>query len=651
MAISAPVAMLVIFMLMLLFFRKLPLIVPPMIVAMVSAISTMALLIVTGNTIHIMSSMIPIFIMPIAVLDAIHIISDFFERYGETRDRVATIRSVMRTLFAPMLFTTLTTAAGFASLALTPIPPVQTFGVFIAIGVMLAWFWTITFIPAAIVLIPDRYLASLAGAAPADSEVGRAGHGASVMGRLLSRVGTFTVERRGVVLGGALVVAIFLGLGITRITINDNPTRWFDPGHPIRVADRVLNAHFGGTYMGYLTFEAEAPSVAATLAAIVPEVSELGAAGASILQKARDLSPVVDDGTALVSRLAEWAAEQLDAADDESFDGWETASQLLDRKSELARAFQQPEVLRYLTRVQEYLLTIEGAGGERVVGKSSSVADVVKTVHRELFLADEAQYRVPDSAAAVAQVLITYQSSHRPQDLWHFVTPDYTSASVWVQLKSGDNQDMAIVTAGVDSYVAANPPPAALSAKWFGLTYINVVWQEKMVAGMLKAFLGSFLVVLAMMIALFRSFWWGILSMIPLTITVASIYGLIGWIGKDYDMPVAVLSSLSLGLAIDYAIHFLSRARSAVREHGSWAAAAPIVFGEPARAITRNAIVVGVGFLPLLLAPLRPYQTVGFFIALILIFAGVATVLILPALIGLLERWLFPAPTSKGASS
>ena len=139
--------------------------------------------------------------------------------------------------------------------------------------------------------------------------------------------------------------------------------------------------------------------------------------------------------------------------------------------------------------------------------------------------------------------------------------------------------------------------------------------------------------------------------MIPLTITVASIYGLIGWIGKDYDMPVAVLSSLSLGLAIDYAIHFLSRARSAVREHGSWAAAAPIVFGEPARAITRNAIVVGVGFLPLLLAPLRPYQTVGFFIALILIFAGVATVLILPALIGLLERWLFPAPTSKGASS
>ena len=154
----------------------------------------------------------------------------------------------------------------------------------------------------------------------------------------------------------------------------------------------------------------------------------------------------------------------------------------------------------------------------------------------------------------------------------------------------------------------------------------------------------------AMMVLLFRSFWWGLLSMIPLTITVAAIYGLIGLIGKDYDMPVAVLSSLSLGLAIDYAIHFLSRARNATLEHGSWRAAAPHVFGEPARAITRNAIVVGVGFLPLLLAPLVPYQTVGLFIALILLSAGAATLLILPALIGTLEGRLFrkssPAPAA-----
>ena len=118
--------------------------------------------------------------------------------------------------------------------------------------------------------------------------------------------------------------------------------------------------------------------------------------------------------------------------------------------------------------------------------------------------------------------------------------------------------------------------------------------------------------------------------MIPLTVTVGMIYGIIGITGKSYDMPVAVLSSLSLGLAIDYAIHFLARSRELRKNHMSWRETIPQMFGEPARAITRNAIILGAGFLPLLAAPLVPYQTVGIFIATIVGLAGIASLLILP---------------------
>ena len=194
----------------------------------------------------------------------------------------------------------------------------------------------------------------------------------------------------------------------------------------------------------------------------------------------------------------------------------------------------------------------------------------------------------------------------------------------------------------MDRFIAANPPPLDLRHQWFGLTYINVVWQDKMVSGMLQAFLGSFLIVFLMMTLLYRSALWGLLCMIPLTVTIGLIYGIIGLMGKNYDMPVAVLSSLSLGLAVDYAIHFLSRTRTMYTDQGSWAETVGPVFGEPARAITRNVIVVGLGFLPLLAAPLVPYQTVGTFIAAILLAAGVATLFILPSMISLLERWLFP---------
>jgi predicted RND superfamily exporter protein len=180
-----------------------------------------------------------------------------------------------------------------------------------------------------------------------------------------------------------------------------------------------------------------------------------------------------------------------------------------------------------------------------------------------------------------------------------------------------------------------------LKHRWFGLTYINVVWQNKMVSGMLQAFLGSFLVVFIMMTALFRSPLWGIISMVPLTVTIAIIYGAIGFVGKDYDMPVAVLSALTLGLAVDFSIHFLARSRVAVHEYGSWELASRPVFGEPARAISRNIIVIAIGFLPLLAAPLVPYKTVGIFMASILVISGVATLLILPALMRVLARFLF----------
>ena len=220
---------------------------------------------------------------------------------------------------------------------------------------------------------------------------------------------------------------------------------------------------------------------------------------------------------------------------------------------------------------------------------------------------------------------------------------------MWVQLKSGDNQDMQKVIETADAFIDANALPEGLTRpQWFGLTYINVEWQDKLINGMLLAFAGSFLVVFLLMTILFRSALWGLLSMIPLTITIGAIYGAIGLIGKDYDMPVAVLSSLTLGLAVDFAIHFLARSREMYNQGGSWERTIPEIFGEPARAIMRNIIVIAAGFTPLLLAPLMPYKTVGVLLATILLISGAATLLLLSAMIRILEKRLFKKTTPLG---
>ncbi len=631
MAISAPMAMVLIFLLMWYFFKKASLVVSPMLVAMVSVISTMGLLIITGNTVHIMSSMIPIFIMPIAVLDAIHILSDFYDKYPKYKDRRQTIKHVMKELSAPMLYTTLTTAVGFASLAMTPIPPVQVFGLFVSIGVILAWFFTITLVPAYIILMPEESFADF-GHNHSNEDVN------TPLARSLKSLGRFTYGWPKLIIVAVFVLAGIAGVGITKIVINDNPVKWFAPDHEIRVADRALNDRFAGTYMAYLVLESKQENT---------DLSQFSAA----LKAGMSMSPLVplkemeqqvdgfvaqsSDRKQVISLLIEAMEQHMEAVPDEDWDDWDMALTWVGEYLAKGETFKNPEVLNYMGRLQDYL---QMTG---LVGKSNSLTDVVKTVHRELFGGEESAYRVPNSRAAVAETLITYQNSHRPQDLWHFVTADYKKTNMWLQLKSGDNRDMSLLIDKVDQFFQDNPAPDGITYNWFGLTYINVIWQDKMVSGMASAFAGSFIIVLIMMVFLFRSFWWGILAMVPLTFTISMIYGIIGLIGKDYDMPVAVLSSLSLGLAVDYAIHFLARSREIRKNHPDWQSTAAEVFGEPARAISRNVIVVGIGFMPLLAAPLVPYKTVGVFISAILVLAGVATLTILPALIRIFQGLLF----------
>jgi len=643
MAISAPAAMVVIFLLMLIFFRKLVLVIAPMIIAIVSVILTMGILIIAGFPVHIMSSMIPIFIMPIAVLNSVHIISEFFERYQQTKDRQKTILSVMDELFLPMLYTSLTTMAGFASMALTPIPPVQVFGVFVAIGVLFAWALTILFIPAYVMFIRPETLEKF-GIVHTEGE----GSHISAMGRFLQWLGIATYHRAKHILVITVVVIVIAIYGISKININDNPIKWFTKNHPIRIADRVLNKHFGGTYMAYLALSAEdkkfspedfiddfnkqAKARAEELEADLPQAVKVFA---ELRKIAAQSTKSVRTRQEAFEKISQSVAGRLDKASDDTYDVWDEASLFVNQQKQRNQVFKNPSVLEYQAKLQQALLKTE------IVGKSNSLADIIKTVHRELLEGKDEQFRIPETSNAVAQCMITFQSSHRPGDLWHFVRPDYRKGSIWVQLKSGDNKDMTKVVKTIDNYIANNPPPVPLKHEWFGLTYINVVWQHKMVVGMLRAFSGSFLVVLLMMIILFRSSLWALLSMVPLTITIGFIYGTVGLVGKDYDMPVAILSSMTLGLAVDFAIHFLVRGRRMHSSLGSWEKTAPAVFAEPARAITRNIIVIAVGFLPLLLAPLTPYKTVGTLLAFMLLTAGVGTLLLLPALVKMLEKQLF----------
>jgi hypothetical protein len=134
----------------------------------------------------------------------------------------------------------------------------------------------------------------------------------------------------------------------------------------------------------------------------------------------------------------------------------------------------------------------------------------------------------------------------------------------------------------------------------------------------------------------------------PLLFTVLLLYGVVGFVGKDFDMPISVLSCLSLGMAVDFAIHFVSRFRQRQKETGGsesvsdsllWTAA------RPGKGIMRNAVLFAASFAVMIFAPLTPYITVGSFIVSMMLLSAVMTIIYLPALITLTSGWLIKGGT------
>lgn len=637
MGISAPLAGIMIFFLMWVFFRNIPLIIAPMLLAMATVISTMGLLIGLGFSVHILSSMIAIFLMPIAVVDSVHIMSEFSDRYKPGEDVKTVIHDVMTNLYRPMLFTSVTSTAGFLSLTLTPIPPVQVFGAFVSFGIMLAFALTMVLIPAYVVRMSPKALASLQKGHHDSEEIG-------IIDRGIAAIKNLAFGKPRTVLTVFITLFAFAMVGITKIEINDNPINWFKKDHEIRIADKALNRHFAGTYYAYLAFHSDNDQT---------YINKINSFASTVIQTAaeegNDISPYwvniqADDPLAqtLSNRITALDDAIFDA-DDASIDTLETMLTGLETLQEESRVFLKPEILSYLDDMEDAL------GHSGTVGKSNSLSQIVKTVNRELRGGDEKDYLSPTSASGVSQVLMQYQSSHRPNDLWHFVTPDYRNTLFWLQLTSGDNKNMSTAMDFITAYVADNPLPEGITMDWGGKAYLNVVWQNTMVDGMLESLSSAFVIVLIMMVFLFRSVAFGLLAMVPLVFTISLIYGLIGWIGKDYDMPIAVLSSLTLGLSVDFAIHFVDHTRSIHRKTGDFMATMSLMFQEPSRAISRNTLVIALGFTPLLFAPLVPYITVGVFLASIMALSGLVTLLLLPVLMYLLRKRLLPSakPTSQ----
>ncbi|MFA4828644.1 MAG: MMPL family transporter [Thermodesulfovibrionales bacterium] len=294
-----------------------------------------------------------------------------------------------------------------------------------------------------------------------------------------------------------------------------------------------------------------------------------------------------------------------------------------------------PKAMRYIEGLQRRLEKLP------VVGKTTSVVDYVKRINRVLHDDDPKYDVVPETKEMIGQYLFLFSMSAKPSDLDNVVDYPFRKANIWVQLKTWDAQAMKNVIEAVDDYKKTNPTP--MEMKPSGIAYFNLVWNHEVLWDMVKGFVLALIVVFGILAFAFRSIKWAIVGYTPLLFTILLIYGVVGFTGKNFDMPISVLSTLSLGMAVDFAIHFVSRLRQHLKEAPGESLSDALLWtaARPGKGIMRNAILFAASFAVMIFAPLTPYITVGAFIVSMMLLSAIMTLIYLPALVTLMQGWLF----------
>jgi predicted RND superfamily exporter protein len=294
-----------------------------------------------------------------------------------------------------------------------------------------------------------------------------------------------------------------------------------------------------------------------------------------------------------------------------------------------------PEAMRYIEGLQGRLEKLP------VVGKTTSVVDYVKRINRVLHDDDPKYDVVPENKEMIGQYLFLFSMSAKPSDLDNVVDYPFRRANIWVQLKTWDAQAIKSVIEAADEYKKTNPSPMDLKPS--GIAYFNLVWNHEVLWDMVKGFVLALIVVFGILAFDFRSIKWAIVGYTPLLFTILLIYGVVGFTGKDFDMPISVLSTLSLGMAVDFAIHFVSRLRQRLKEAPDESLSDALLWtaARPGKGIMRNAILFAASFAVMMFAPLTPYITVGAFIVSMMLLSAIMTLIYLPALVTLMRGWLF----------
>jgi outer membrane lipoprotein-sorting protein len=177
-----------------------------------------------------------------------------------------------------------------------------------------------------------------------------------------------------------------------------------------------------------------------------------------------------------------------------------------------------------------------------------------------------------------------------------------------------------------------------ISVRLTGTPLVMMRLMNRYVQTQISSLVSSSITVGLIVALMMKSVSFGLLSLVPLLFTVLINFGIMGFAKLPLDAVTSVISSIAVGIGVDYAVHYISRYRLELSDGMDQKTALRKAGSSAGRGIFFNAFALIAGFLVLAFSHFRAIAVFGYLISVTMIVSSLAALLVIPMVINYLTK-------------
>ena len=291
-----------------------------------------------------------------------------------------------------------------------------------------------------------------------------------------------------------------------------------------------------------------------------------------------------------------------------------------------------PDVLASIDRFQEI------AEKSEMVGGSLSIADLVKLMNRVMHEGRSNEEKIPATRELIAQYFLLYSLSGEMESLESIVDDDFQQANVQLFLKSDHSWVIAGIMESLEETRRREFTSLDLDVEFLGFGQLIHSFNQRILTSQVRSALSALFIIFLLATWMFRSLSAGLFNMIPIVMSVLFNFGLMGILGIPLNTSTAIISSIGMGIGIDYAIHFVYRWKLESAKSYDIRHCISTTMGTSGKAIFFNALTISLGFFVLMLSGFPFVRELGLLLSVNMVASYLGATVAIPVVLS----WFCP---------